>query len=267
MEKSVFYEELTSTQLKLLCDQNRVVLFSFGSVEQHSSHLPVGTDYLCSLHRVESIAKKTDSIVFAPFLVGYSFNHKDMFSTISLSPEVMLQATCDVFKQFCKQGWKRFLIFSGHAGNWAILELAVQVAREDYPFAQFILAKGLPNLGVQHNINRFLQNFDYHAGRVETALVAHFCPQYLDAERIPYGNDSLPELVQRHIKNGINDIYDELLLKAYTPQKTSIISSNGIWGTQDPHEYKDVPVKEAMDKYEDFFVNLISRWNDWETKR
>ena len=156
------------------------------------------------------------------------------------------------------------MIFSGHAGNWGIIEIAIQIVREKYPFAQFIVTRGLPTLGEQHEKNRFLRNFDQHAGKVETALISYFFPELLDKENIPSGNTNLPKILRNHLSQKNIDEFDALLIKAYTPQKTINLSGQGNWGIQDPHDYTEVPVEEAMKKYEDFFVKLISRWNTWE---
>ena len=267
MIKTVFYEELTALQLKKLQKKNAVILFSMGSIEQHSSHLPVGTDYLCSRARVANIAKETNSVVFAPIQMGYSFNHAEMFSTISFSAETLLHILREIFSQLCDQGWKRFMIFSGHAGNWGIIEVAIQIVREKHPFSQFIVTRGLPSMGMQHKKDRFIKNFDHHAGKVETALISYYFPNLLDKENIPSGNINLPKKLQKHLFQEDIDELDALLVKTYTPQKTTELSAQGNWGVQDPHNYTDIPVEEAMKRYEEFFVRLISRWNAWENKK
>ena len=264
MAMSIFYEELTSRQLKELQTKNTILLFSLGSIEQHSSHLPVGTDYLCSRKRVANIASRSNSIVFSPIQLGYSFNHSGMFSTVSLSAETLLIVLREIFTQLCEQGWKRFMIFSGHAGNWGVVEVAIQMVREKYPLSQFIITRGLPSLGVQHEKERFCKNFDLHAGKVETALISYFFPNLLDKENIPPANSNLPQKLKKLISSDTLDEFDLLLARAYTPQKTSELSTHGNWGVQDPHNFTEIPVEEAMKKFEDFFVKLISRWNKWE---
>lgn len=257
----LYYEKLTALRIKELCNANRVMLLTFGSVEQHGDHLPVGTDYICMLKRVEEIAQKTGSVVFAPIQLGYSFNHTAMVGTISLEAEVFLKVVCQILCQIFEQGWKRCIVFSGHNGNWATIKVAIQIATEKYPEAQIIPAQGYPKIE-DEIAKRRLRNFDYHAGVVETAIVAHLCEDLLDTQHLPSGNVNLPPYILTLInKKNIDDI-NELLVTAMTPQHTKIISDNGIWGRSDPKFYSKVNVAEAMRNYVDFFVELIQRWDD-----
>lgn len=262
MSEALHYERLTAPRLKEQMERNAVLLISFGSVEQHSTHLPVGTDALCSLRRVENIASRAGGIVFAPLSLGYSFNHAGLFGTVSLGAETLYRVASEIFVQLCEQGWKRLIVFSGHAGNWSALELAVQSVRERHPTVGFVLARGMPGMGTDRRRERFVRNFDWHAGAVETALVAHYVPDCLDASRIPSAN-VLPQPLRSFVESCEGDEIDEILLRALTPQKTALVSRDGNWGVRDPAAYGDVPVAEAMQAYEDFFVRLIRRWDEW----
>lgn len=255
------FEELTAPQIEVLIKENRVLLLSFGSIEQHSMHLPVGTDYLCMYKRVEKIAERVNGIMFSPLQLGYSFNHIEMQGTVSVDGELFIALVVSILKQLFAQGWKRVLLFSGHNGNWPALRVAVQTAREKYSSTQVVFAEGYPSMSVEHKKARFIKNFDYHAGLTETAIVNFFYEKLVDRERIPSSNQGTPAIV-RHIieKEEIDDI-DMLLMSAVTPQHTEMLSENGMWGGNDPHAYEQIPVKRAMETYISFYVDLIKRWN------
>lgn len=254
------YDELSAEQIKKLIESKCILLISFGSIEQHGPHLPVGTDYICMEERVKRIAKLTDSIYFTPIQLGYSYNHIGMVGTISLSGELFISIAKSIFLQLFEQGWKRIIVFSGHNGNWDVLNVALRIAKEKYPKAEVVLGRGYPKMDTKHNENRFYKNFDMHAGVVETALVNFFRPDIFDFNNIPTSNSFIPKEVTRIIdKSEIDDI-DKILLSAITPQHTELISSNGIWGRNDLNLYTAVPVKKAMEQYIDFYVNLINRW-------
>ena len=257
---SYIYENLTKDELSALKDKKTIILLSFGSVEQHSTHLPVGTDFLCSYRRVESIAAKTNSIVFAPVQLGYSYNHKGMFGTISLSPETMLKIVSELLEQLCSQGWERIILFSGHAGNWNILELATIITREKFKNVQILMAKG-PTPSKKQIIKRTLKNLDLHAGKIETAIWDYYFPNKLNYSSIPGGNLDLPNIFQKLSKKKSHDDIDMMLISALLPQHTELLSKTGNWGQEDPRSYKTIPVKAAMQYYESFYVKLIKRWN------
>ncbi|MDO4857597.1 MAG: creatininase family protein [Thermoguttaceae bacterium] len=255
------YEKMTAPQLKMRLSNNAVLLLSFGSIEQHSTHLPLGTDSLCSFKRAENIARRTGSVLFSPLSVGYSYNHKNMFGTVSLSAETILHVIIEILDQLCVQGWQRYIIFSGHAGNWSIIESAVQIVRERFPLVQIILSKGLPAIGCEQTRNRFLKKLDFHAGKIETAIVNYYFPELVDNDNIPPGNNHYPQYLGNFLDKDYLDIYDELLLRAMIPQNTESITLYGNWGIESPSDFSFVPVAEAMQQYEDFFVELIKRWD------
>lgn len=258
------FENLTANQIDALCKDNRVILLSFGSIEQHSAHLPVGTDCLCMIKRVEEIARHTNSIVFSPLQLGYSFNHAGMPGTISLSAEIFIDIVANILRQLFQQGWKRAVIFSGHNGNWPALRVAVQIAREAYIDAQVVLADGYPRMSDEHRKNRFVRNFDYHAGLTETALVSYFAKDLLDTESIPPANQDMPDAIKKLMNKKDLDEIDTVLMNAITPQHTQALSTNGIWGANDPSLFEQIPVRSAMESYVDFYVQLIKRWDALE---
>lgn len=255
------FEELTAIEIAQLCQENRVMLLSFGSIEQHSSHLPVGTDYLCMGKRVEEIAQQTNSVMFSPLQLGYSFHHLGMVGTISLEAETFIEIVRGILCQLFRQGWQRVLIFSGHNGNWPVLRVAGQMAREEYPDTQLIFAEGYPKMDEVHCHNRFIRNFDYHAGLTETALVAYLLEGKVAEDALPTPNHHVPKRIKKIMAKRDLDEIDTLLLCAVTPQHTEKLSQNGMWGVNDPAQFRDIPAQEAMDTYVRFYVQLIKRWD------
>ena len=71
-----------------------------------------------------------------------------------------------------------------------------------------------------------------------------------------------------HFKKLMNkkdlDEIDTVLMNAITPQHTQALSTNGIWGANDPSLFKQIPVRSAMESYVDFYVQLIKRWDALE---
>ncbi len=256
----VKYEELSACKIREFISKNKALLLYFGSVEQHGPHLPVGTDYICIEKRVIEIAKKSGSICFSPIKIGYSFNHIGMDGTISISSSLYIEVVKNVCLQLLEQGWKRILIFSGHNGNWDALRVATQSVKEVFTEAQIILAKGYPKMNSGHNKNRFFTNFDFHAGAVETALINYYRPELIEKLPASLQNIHIPKNVKNIIDKEKIDTIDELLVSGLIPQHTNKVSRNGIWGRNDVVDYKKIPVKEAMDAYIKFYVELINRW-------
>lgn len=256
----VKYEELNAGQIKDFIKKNKVLLLYFGSIEQHGPHLPVGTDYICIEKRVVEIAKMSESICFSPIKIGYSFNHIGMDGTISISSSLYIELVKSICLQLLEQGWEKILIFSGHNGNWDSLKVATQSVREIFSDAQILLAQGYPKMNSNHSKNRFYTNFDIHAGAVETAMINYYRPDLIDIMKLPSSNNHIPERIKKIIDKEKMDTIDELLISGLVPQHTKKVSKNGIWGRNSISEYRRIPVKEAMDAYIQFYVELIKRW-------
>ncbi len=254
------YEELNSCQIRKCISENKVLLLYFGSIEQHGPHLPTGTDYICIEKRVIEIARISGNVCFSPIKIGYSFNHLGMDGTISLPASLYIEVIKSVCLQLLDQGWRKLLIFSGHNGNWNAIRVAIESVKENHTNAQIILAQGYPKMSSKHKKNRFITDFDLHAGAVETALINYYRPDLIDKKRIPPNNNHIPENVLHIIDKEHVDTVDELLLSGLVPQHTMLISNSGVWGRNNILDYEKIPVKEAMESYINFYVELINRW-------
>jgi creatinine amidohydrolase len=231
------FEEFTAQELRILKEKNTLIVLSLGSLEQHGPHLPVGTDFLCSKSRTERICKATSSILLSPLMPGYSYAHKGMDGTIFLRAETLHLILIDIFISLASQGWKRLIIFSGHAGNWPIVEVTSNIVRESYHNFFIAHAKGYPKLDPNQYKERFVKKYDYHAGVVETALLNFDHPTLLQFSQIPHELQSLPIALKAIGNNMVIDDVDELLSKTLMPAHTSKLSENGVWGLSDVRQY------------------------------
>lgn len=256
------FEELTAIELEKLKQEHKILLFYLGSIEQHGEHLPVGTDILCIKQRVEKIAQLSNNIIFCPTQLGYSYNHFGMNGTISLSSTTYLNLLKETLEQLCIQGWKRFMFFSGHNGNWPIIEIVIHDIKLKFPYSEIVIARNHPCISIENKINRFYKNFDYHAGLIETAIIEFYFPNLVDKDKIPSGNKKLPKKIKKIMELNNFDEINMLLIDSIMPQHSRNISDNGSWGINNSSFYTDVPVKNAMKNFITFYIELIRRWDN-----
>ncbi|WP_304626003.1 creatininase family protein, partial [uncultured Parasutterella sp.] len=64
-----------------------VAIVPIGSVEQHSYHLPLGTDTYVAMTVAEGAAEKTGAVLTPPVWFGWSPHHMVLPGTITIRPE------------------------------------------------------------------------------------------------------------------------------------------------------------------------------------
>lgn len=75
-----------------------VAIIPVGSVEQHSTHLPVGTDTYVAITLAECAGEETDAVVTPPLWFGWSPHHMVRPGTITIRPEPLIDLTYDSVK-------------------------------------------------------------------------------------------------------------------------------------------------------------------------
>ena len=113
-------------------ERGAVAVLPIGSQEQHSEHLPMGTDTLLVEAALDAAARLLDAEDPGPELVrlpvlpfGHSPHHL-FAAAVSLSDEVLLAVLTDVLDSLVRSGFRRVLVVNGHGGNEEIMRLAVK---------------------------------------------------------------------------------------------------------------------------------------------
>jgi creatinine amidohydrolase len=128
-------------EVRVAGERGAVAVLPIGSQEQHSEHLPMGTDTLLVEAALDNTAQLLDAegpeLVRLPALpFGHSPHHL-FAAAVSLSDEVLLAVLTDVLDSLVRSGFRRVLVVNGHGGNEEIMRLAVKrgALRYDVAFA------------------------------------------------------------------------------------------------------------------------------------
>jgi creatinine amidohydrolase len=172
------------------------VVWPFGAFEQHGPHLPLGTDALFADQLLDGVLAKLAPerpiwrLPLQP--IGFSPEHGDFKGTLSLRAEVLLQMVQTVGEQLADAGFQRLVLFNGHGGQIALLQVAARQLRAVRPAMAVLpcflwsgpqgLAELIPEPERQNGL---------HAGLAETSLMLHLAPDQVGAER-PQGAQELP---------------------------------------------------------------------------
>ncbi len=153
----------------------KVVIIPCGSVEEHGNHLPLSTDSLQAEFIASSVAQKTNCLVAPPLRYGLCSSTRNFPGTITISFDTLRSMMIDILEDFVRNGFKRLLVISGHAGgsHMTAIRLAAKtvvvhhmnnedrpriMVCSDYDFAYDLRGKDFDER-------------DSHAGTIETSRV------------------------------------------------------------------------------------------------
>jgi creatinine amidohydrolase len=137
----MYLSELTSQQVAEL-DRSTVVLAPFGSLEQHSYHLPLITDSLIG----EEIARRLDAQFNNQLLrlpiqwLGYSPHHMMFTGSLTTTIDTFITMVVETLDSIATHGFQKVLMLNSHGGNIAPLEVALQKIQYKHPDKRFVCA-------------------------------------------------------------------------------------------------------------------------------
>ncbi len=127
-EEKLWLDELSMEEAEVCVRAGKVVIFPVGSVEEHGRHLPLCTDSLQPEYVALEAAKKTKSLMAPPLRYGVCNATRNFPGTISIGFRSLCRITQDILEELIRNGFRRILVLSGHAGqtHMAALRLAAQ---------------------------------------------------------------------------------------------------------------------------------------------
>jgi creatinine amidohydrolase len=194
--ESLWFDELSMKEVEKSVGKCRVVIVPVGSVEEHGAHLPLCTDSVQPEFVALEVAKRTGCLVAPPLRYGVCDSARGFPGTISIGFDSLHRIVRDVLAELVRNGFRRILVMSGHAGqaHMTALRLAAQeVVRNnqgesaekkcrimvcsDYDFAYELRGK-------------YFSEKDGHAGAIETSRVMAIRPDLIKMK----GKKSYPKL-------------------------------------------------------------------------
>jgi creatinine amidohydrolase len=117
--RSSLWSDLTRNEIAAARDMDALVVIPTGAVEQHASHLPVGTDMMAVGHLTLAAARraKVPVLVLPTMQVTFSPHHRSWPGTLSLRLETFNAVLADITASVAHAGFRRQLVINGHGGN------------------------------------------------------------------------------------------------------------------------------------------------------
>jgi len=119
----LLYDE-SATTVDLDAASIDLAIVPVGAIEQHSQHLPLGTDWLVAqavARRVAELLASERNVYLIPAL-PYSLSqcHGPMAGTLGLRPETVASVVRDVVFSLYRQGIRHVVILNAHGGNFVL---------------------------------------------------------------------------------------------------------------------------------------------------
>ena len=111
-------------------------IIAFGVVEEHSEHLPLGTDFLNG-HKIACLAAEREpAVVFPPFYFGQIYEARRFPGTITLKPTLLMEVIQSVLDEIGRNGFRKIILLNAHGGNTAWLAFLAQCTLwEEKPYS------------------------------------------------------------------------------------------------------------------------------------
>ena len=131
----MFLEKMKWPEVAELPRKETMFVCCVSAMEQHSLHLPLGTDFFIGSEIVKRLeAEFPERMVCLPTIwFSSSGHHMDFPGTISLSSHNMMLVLKDIAKSIYAHGFRKLLLLNSHGGNRALLARSVQELGEEIP--------------------------------------------------------------------------------------------------------------------------------------
>ncbi len=190
-----------------------LALVPIGAIEQHSIHMPLGTDWIgatgMARRTAELLARERNVYLLPAFPFSLSQCHGPMIGTAWLKPETLADVLHDIVLSLYEQGIHRIAVINGHGGNFILDE---EIRELNARFSDLIVVNAVAwdMFDTSKKPTGRVVGGDIHAGTSETSQHLFLNPEHVHSERIDY----------------VPPVGREFLDYAFMSQ----ISPDGIWG-------------------------------------
>ncbi|MBI5642124.1 MAG: creatininase family protein [Deltaproteobacteria bacterium] len=225
--------ESTMTEFRKSVRGARTLIMPFGTVEAHGSHLPLNTDTFIIREVIKKVSEKNNVFMAPPLQYGVCTSTFDHPGTIGITSGTLRAITTDIVNSGYKQGFRNFILISGHGGSLHVAALreageALVSAHEDMKIAALSIYE---MIGKEAEAIIETKN-DSHAGEAETSLMLYLAP--------------------RLVKGRAEEEYPDLPRPIIVKDKVRRWKG-AVWGN---------PQKASVEKGEALFKVMVSRVED-----
>ncbi|WP_330633024.1 creatininase family protein [Halocatena halophila] len=211
---AVAWEQLSYSAIRDCGERSgSILVVPIGSIEQHGTHLPVGTDTLLvdavGAAGAERLSDSIPLLVTPPIWTGFSPHHMSFGGTITLEHSHMMCLLEDVCASALENGFDALVLLNGHGGNMPVIDSLVSTVGVSNPDTQilgttyFTLVKDAIGDVRESEIGGMA-----HGGEFETSLMMHLYPELV-------GDNPEGTMMDEPYEEAGQDLHDGGVLSVY----------------------------------------------------
>jgi creatinine amidohydrolase len=208
-----------------------IAVWGIGAIEQHSVHLPLGTDWLAVRHLARRVAEELAAFLVPALPFSMSQCHGPTAGTVWLKPETLAAVVRDTVRSLYVQGYRKVLVVNGHGGNFV---LEVEMRRLNLQHADLIVLMPPHFAPRPGDARTWDKGVGIHAGESETSTQLYINAENVQQERVDY----MPPVGQEYL--------DYAFIRS--------ISEWGVWG------YPSYGTAEKGERALAYRVERIAKW-------
>ena len=182
--RKIWWTDFAAREFENLDSDKTIAILPIAAVEQHGSHLPVGTDTIINTEMMKLLVARApadlDIRVLPVQAIGKSNEHVWAKGTITHTATNLIDAWTQIGLEVARAGVRKIVFVNSHGGNEEVMGI---VARELRVRAGMLAVKSgwrfMPD-GVLTDLER---RHGIHGGDAETSLILHFQPHLVDMNR------------------------------------------------------------------------------------
>ena len=185
---------MTSEDFAAMVPTDPIVILPVGALEEHGRHLPLGADLIQPLHVLNEVARRTGAHMAPPIPYGVCTTSRPYPGTVGVSVDALKAFVGDVLADFTRNGVRRIMIVSGHAGREHMMALRA-AAQEVVDRGSGLKATVLSDYDIIYASKGILPEGDGHAGAGETSRILTARPDLVKGTSPPGKNEIPPYAV------------------------------------------------------------------------
>lgn len=265
-----YLPHMTVPEVESLLTKTDLVIIPIGALEQHSSHLPIGTDFINGVELCKLIAQERDILVAPVLMAGQSPYHMAFAGSITLSAETILRVHIETVESLIKHGFKRFIFMNSHGGNTAITTFLVDQINQKTSAIAVDYSVAIKPF-VEAEDKEEATALDRHAGTGETSDSLFLMPSLVQQKKATATKLTLPNHLAKMLPDVLKEeptakllFLSEGLKAVETGKNTSTIemTKTGVWGELDPKEATLERGAKNIHNMVKACTGFIDRWNE-----
>ncbi len=179
-----YWADLKAPEFKDL-PPDLVAVLPLGAIEQHGPHLPVSVDRdlidAVAAQALQRCLPEQNVLILPTLTITKSGEHDRHPGTLSLSADTLLATLRDIGASVARAGVTRLVLFNGHGGNTALLEVVARDLRIAHDMIVAVCSWfGFATYDGPSDDQTL--SYDLHAGETETAAMLAVRPDRVDMD-------------------------------------------------------------------------------------